>query len=231
MKNKKENKENTEINSEGLSENLNIKENKNIMENTENIENNMDISNIEKEYQEIQKEISDKTKKGDFQGIVNLLSEKSEIIQKYTEYQKQKEQEKQEKLKEIENKIQEKIKEIDLLKEQIRDLKQKKKEIQGYTDNNNNSIRVINRENHEYSWNSIKTDKAINIIFEILKTYNITEEAWREFNKKHSISWHNFIELTQKGKYQQKNNLLELFSNNMDNLNQFYEHVKEITIS
>jgi len=222
MKNKKENKENTE--NKEIIENT---ENMDIMENTENIENNMDIEKI---YTEIQQEITKLTKKGDFIGITNLLKEKSDIIEKYQQYQKQKEQEKQEKLKEIENKIQEKIKEIDLIKEEIRNLKEEEKRIKGYNmDNNNNSIRVINREKHEYSWNSVKTDKAINIIFEILKTYNITKEAWDNFNHVHSISWHDFINRVKEGKYPQKTNLQKLL--NIDDLNQFYQKVKEITIS
>jgi len=200
-------------------------------ENKENTENT-DITNIEKEYMDIQKQISDYTKKGLFSEIVNLLKQKEEIIQKYQEIEKKKEEEKKQKIQEIENKIQERIKEIDILKEEIRNLKTQKKEIQGYTDNNsNNSNRIINRINHEYTWNSIKENKAIDIIFDILKEYNISKEAWDNFNHEHSISWHNFIELTQKGKFQQKDNLKELFNNNMDNLNQFYEHVKEITIS
>jgi len=221
---KKENKEN--------------KENKEIIENTEinseipntEIQNNMDIV---KEYFEIQKEISDKTKKGDFQGIVNLLKQKEEIIQKYTEIQKQKEEEKKQKLQEIENKIQNRITQIDLIKEEIRELKEEKKQIQGYnTDNNSNSkTRVVNRISHEYTWNNKTTNKAIDIIYMVLSEYGISENSWKEFNKIHSISWHNFIELTQKGKYQQKDNLKELFNNNMDNLNTFYQKVKEITIS
>ena len=220
---KKENKEN--------------KENKEIIENTEinseipntEIQNNMDIV---KEYFEIQKEISDKTKKGDFQGIVNLLKQKEEIIQKYTEIQKQKEEEKKQKLQEIENKIQNRITQIDLIKEEIRELKEEKKQIQGYnTDNNNNSTRIINRISHKYTWNSINTDKAIDIIYMVLSEYGISENSWKEFNQIHSISWHDFIEKVKNNKYPQKNNLIELFNNNTDNLNQFYEHVKEITIS
>jgi len=205
-------------------------ENKGNLENTENIPNS-DNMDIEKQYMDIQKEISDLTKKGNFQGIVNLLSEKSDIIEKYQQYQKQKEEEKREKITEIEKQIQNKITEIDILKEEIRNLKEEKKRIQGNTDNSNNSNRIINRISHEYTWNSIKESKAIDIIFDILKEFDITENSWKEFNKIHSISWHNFIELTQKGKFQQKDNLKELFNNNMDNLNTFYQKVKEITIS
>jgi hypothetical protein len=223
-KKEKENTENTELpNSEGSKEqnNMDLMENKNITENTD----------IEKEYMDIQKQISDLTKKGLFSEIVNLLKEKEEIIQKYMDIQKQKEEEKKQKIQEIENKIQEKIKEIDLLKSEIRDLKQKKKEIQGYTDNNNNSkIRVVNRINHEYTWNSIKENKAIDIIFDILKEYNISKEAWQDFNKKHSISWNFFIQSVKSGKYPQKENLKELFQN-IEDLNNFYEKVKEISIN
>jgi len=227
MKNKKENKENTELpNSEGLSENMDIKENmenKNITENTD----------IVKEYFEIQKEISDKTKKGDFQGIVNILKEKEEIIQKYQEIEKKKEEEKKQKIQEIENKIQERIKQIDLIKEEIRNLKTQKKEIQGNNTNNNNSnsTRIINREKHEYQYNMNKTNKAIDIIYMVLSEYGITKEAWQDFNKKHSISWNYFIEQVKQGKYPQKENLKELFNNNMDNLNTFYQKVKEISVN
>jgi len=206
-------------------------ENKGNLENTENIPNS-DNMDIEKQYMDIQKEISDLTKKGNFQGIVNLLSEKSDIIEKYQQYQKQKEEEKREKITEIEKQIQNKITEIDILKEEIRNLKEEKKRIQGYnTDNNNNSTRIINRISHKYTWNSINTDKAIDIIYMVLSEYGISENSWKEFNQIHSISWHDFIEKVKNNKYPQKNNLIELFNNNTDNLNQFYEHVKEITIS
>jgi len=224
MKNKK-NKENTELpNSEGLSENMDIKENmenKNIMENTENTE-------LEKQYMEIQKKILDKTKKGDFQGIVDLL--KSDIIQKYTEYQKQKEEEKKQKLQQIEEQIQEKIKEIDILKQEIRDLKNEKKQIQGYNMNmDNTKTRIINRISHEYQYNMNKTNKAIDIIYMVLSEYGITKEAWDNFNHDHSISWNYFIEQVKQGKYPQKTNLQKLL--NSDDLNTFYQKVKEITIS
>ena len=225
MKNKKENKENTELpNSEGLSENMDIKENmenKNITENTD----------IEKEYFNIQKEITEKSKKGDFQGIVNLLKENSDIIEKYQQYQKQKEEEKKQKLQQIEDQIQQKIREIDILKSEIRDLKQKKKEIQGNNTNNNNSnsTRVVNRISHEYTWNNKTTNKAIDIIYMVLSEYGITKEAWDNFNHEHSISWNYFIEQVKQGKYPQKINLQKLL--NSDDLNTFYQKVKEITIS
>jgi hypothetical protein len=193
--------------------------------NTENKENT-----DEKTYTEIQQEITKLTKKGDFIGITNLLKEKSEIIQKYTEYQKQKEEEKKQKLQELDQKIQEKISLIDQIKEEIRNLKEEKKKIQGYNmDNSNSKTRIINREKHEYSWNSVKTDKAINIIFEILKEYNISKEAWDNFNHEHSISWNFFIQSVKENKYPQKTNLQKLL--NIDDLNTFYQKVKEITIS
>jgi hypothetical protein len=231
--NMKKEKENRNIENKGNLENTEKtnSDNMDIKENTENTEISVNTE-LEKQYMEIQKEISEKSKKGDFQGIVNLLKEKEEIIQKYQEIEKKKEEEKKQKLQEIENKIQDRIKQIDLIKEEIRNLKEEKKKIQGYNmDNSNSKTRIINREYHEYTWNSIKENKAIDIIFDILKEYNITENSWKEFNKKHSISWHYFIELTQKGKYQQKNNLLELFNNNMDNLNDFYKKVKEISVN
>jgi hypothetical protein len=222
MKNKKD-KENTELPNSEIPNTENT-ENKNITENMENTE-------LEKQYMEIQKEISDKTKKGDFQGIVDLLKQKEEIILKYQEIEKKKEEEKKQELQQIEEQIQQKIKEIDLLKEQIRDLKQKKKEIQGNNNtDNNNKIRIINRENHEYTWNSIKENKAIDIIFDILKEYNITENSWKEFNKKHSISWNFFIQSVKNNKYPQKKNLEQLFQNIQD-INNFYEKVKEISVN
>ena len=221
VKNKKENTElPKEQNNTNIKENM---ENKNIMENTENTE-------LEKQYMEIQKKILDKTKKGDFQGIVDLL--KSDIIQKYTEYQKQKEEEKKQKLQQIEEQIQEKIKEIDILKQEIRDLKNEKKQIQGYNMNmDNTKTRIINRISHEYQYNMNKTNKAIDIIYMVLSEYGITKEAWDNFNHDHSISWNYFIEQVKQGKYPQKENLKGLFNNNMDNLNTFYQKVKEITIS
>jgi len=220
VKNKKENTElPKEQNNTNIKENM---ENKNIMENTENTE-------LEKQYMEIQKKILDKTKKGDFQGIVDLL--KSDIIQKYQEIEKKKEEEKKQKLQQIEDQIQQKIREIDILKSEIRDLKQKKKEIQGNNTNNNNSnsTRVVNRISHEYTWNNKTTNKAIDIIYMVLSEYGITKEAWDNFNHEHSISWNYFIEQVKQGKYPQKTNLQKLL--NSDDLNTFYQKVKEITIS
>jgi len=220
VKNKKENTElPKEQNNTNIKENM---ENKNIMENTENTE-------LEKQYMEIQKKILDKTKKGDFQGIVDLL--KSDIIQKYQEIEKKKEEEKKQKLQQIEDQIQQKIREIDILKSEIRDLKQKKKEIQGNNTNNNNSnsTRVVNRISHEYTWNNKTTNKAIDIIYMVLSEYGITKEAWDNFNHEHSISWNYFIEQVKQGKYPQKINLQKLL--NSDDLNTFYQKVKEITIS
>jgi FtsZ-binding cell division protein ZapB len=233
MKKEKENKENKEIVNSVNTENTEIvnsvnTENKDIGNSEIVYSDNM----IEKEYQEIQKNISDLTKKGLFSEIVNLLKEKSDIIEKYQKIQQQKEREKREKIQEIENKIQEKIKQIDLIKEEIRELKEEKKQIQGYTDNNSNSkTRIINRENHEYQYNMNKTNKAIDIIYMVLSEYGITKEAWDNFNHEHSISWHDFINRVKNNKYPQKKNLEQLFNNNIDYLNQFYEHVKEITIS
>jgi len=212
-------------------------ENKDIVNsvNTENKDiGNSEIvySDIEKTYTEIQQEITKLTKKGDFIGITNLLKEKSDIIEKYQQYQKQKEEEKKQKLQELDQKIQEKISLIDQIKEEIRNLKEEKKKIQGYNmnmDNSNSKTRIINRISHEYQYNMNKTNKAIDIIYTILQEYNISKEAWNNFNHDHSISWNYFIEQVKKGKYPQKTNLQKLL--NSDNLNTFYQKVKEITIS
>ncbi|MGC8982050.1 MAG: hypothetical protein ACP5JU_03845, partial [Minisyncoccia bacterium] len=76
----------------------------------------------------------------------------------------------------------------------------------------------------------IKFNKAIEVIYEVLyRNFVIDIDAWREFNKKHSISWNFFISQVKQGKYPQKQNLLELI-NNLDELNSFYEEVRKIEI-
>jgi len=228
MKNKKEN---TEIVNSVNTENKDIGNSVNT-ENKEIGNSEIIYSDIEREYQKIQQETTEKSKKGLFSEIVNLLKEKSDIIEQYQKIQKQKEEEKKQKLQQIEEQIQQKIKEIDLIKEEIRNLKEEKKKIQGYNmDNSNSKTRIINRENHEYQYNMNKTNKAIDIIYMVLSEYGITKEAWDNFNHEHSISWHDFINRVKEGKYPQKKNLEQLFNNNMDYLNTFYEKVKEITIS
>jgi hypothetical protein len=189
-----------------------------------------DIQEITQKYMEIQKKIMEYTKKGDFQGIVSLLSENSRIIQEYTEIQKKKEEEKLKKIEEIDRKIQEKITEIQKLKQEIRDLNIEKRKIQGYekTEKTENT-RIINRENHEYIYEGIKFSKAIDVLYEVLyRNFVLDIDAWREFNKKHSISWNFFIQQVKAGKYPQKQNLLELI--NIEDLNQFYEEVRKIEI-
>ena len=190
-------------------------------------------SEIEQKYMEIQKLISEFTKKGEFQKIVNLLTENTEIIQKYQEIEKEKEIEKLEKIKEIEGKIEEKIKEIQKLKAEIRDLEIEKKKIQGKTNSDieqkyTEKSRIINREDHEYIYNNKKFNKAIDVIYNILEKYGVNQDTWKNFNIEHSISWRFFIEQVKVNKYPQKNNLIEII--NMENISQFYDDVKRIEI-
>ncbi len=190
-------------------------------------------SEIEQKYMEIQKLISEFTKKGEFQKIVNLLTENTEIIQKYQEIEKEKEIEKLEKIKEIEGKIEEKIKEIQKLKAEIRDLEIEKKKIQGKANSDieqkyTEKSRIINREDHEYIYNNKKFNKAIDVIYNILEKYGVNQDTWKNFNIEHSISWRFFIEQVKVNKYPQKNNLIEII--NMENISQFYDDVKRIEI-
>ena len=190
-----------------------------------------DTQEITEKYLEIQKKIVEYTKAGKFSEIVSLLSENSKIIQEYEKIQAEKEKEKQEKIKEIDRKIQEKITEIQKLKSEIRDLQIEKRKIQGYekTEKTENT-RIINRENHEYIYEGIKFSKAIDVLYEVLyRNFVLDIDAWREFNKKHSISWHFFILQVKAGKYPQKQNLQELI-NNIEDLNTFYEEVRKIEI-